>query len=112
MSGLSLLRLGWTARLRKSGEQWLAQIGMASATILHQKNHQLTQPAEIGTIDDGAALPDAFYQARARQHIEMRGQGVLGDAQESREFTGRNPVRLMRNKGPKCLKASGLRQSS
>jgi hypothetical protein len=79
----------------KLSEQRLAQFGSSLAAVLGEKEHQLAERVDIGSLDLLPALFLGFYEACLGQHREMGREGALCETRCVNKLTGRQAFGFM-----------------
>ena len=96
---------------REFGQQGLAEVRPAPAAVLQQEQDQVSEPVQVGPVDDRPAAPLRLDQTRAGQDPEMRRQGVRRDRQMVGDVTRRQTVGFVAHEEAKRLQARRLGKS-
>jgi hypothetical protein len=99
--------IGWAAR-GEIGDERRAYVGATATAVLKQEQSDFTEPGEIGTVDDRAAVPLPDDQTRAGENGEMRRHGVLRYRHKACHFARRNAFWLPLDQQPEGVQPRRL----
>src|SRR5215217_9020360 len=80
---------------REDVDEGCTDLGMPTAAVPEQEGHGLAEVPEVSAVDDRAALALGSDEARAREHVQVRGHRVVRHSQLPRDLARRHTVGLV-----------------
>ena len=92
------------------GDERRADVRATTAAVFKQEQSNFTNPQEIGSVDDRAALTFSNDQTRAGENGEMRRHGVLRHSHEPGQFPGGDAFGFFLDEQPEGVEPRRLRE--